>query len=358
MPSSFRDFLFRLFRANEARVHELDYLFWECTTRCNLHCRHCGSDCMLAGSEKDMPSEDFFRAFDTIPRKDRPRDFTVVLTGGEPLLRPDIDEIGKALRRRGVGWSMVSNGYFYDRAMHSRLMGAGMGALTISLDGLENEHDWMRGREGSFERAVRAIAIAAAEPRINFDVVTCVNRRNIHQLQEIHDLLVGMQVKQWRLFTIIPIGRAKDDPELQLSDEEFVRLMEFIKAGRLCKGAPMQVTFGCEGYLGRYERKVRGHPYICRAGLSIASVLIDGRICGCPNIDRDVFSQGNIYQDNFYAVWQQRFEAFRHRDWARKGRCKECPLFKDCLGNGMHNWHGECEDVLNCHYAKTLKSGK
>lgn len=346
--------LFRLFRANETKVHELNYLFWECTTRCNLHCRHCGSDCMAASPDKDMSLEDFLKAFDTIPRKERPREFTVVLTGGEPLLRPDITEIGKALRRRHVGWSMVSNGYFYDEAMHARLMGAGLGALTISLDGLEEEHDWMRGRSGSFGRAVRAIGIAAAERNINFDVVTCVNRRNIGQLQAIHDLLAGMGVKQWRIFTIIPIGRAKDDPDMHLTDDEFKSLMDFIQEKRETRPTPMNVTFSCEGYLGRYERKVRQTPYFCRAGINIASVLIDGRICGCPNIDRDAFSQGNIYTDSLYDVWLHRFGPFRDRSWARRGQCKDCPVFKDCLGNGMHNWHGDCSSVINCHYHKTL----
>ena len=91
-------FLFRLFRDNEVKVHELNYLFWECTTRCNFHCRHCGSDCGMAAREKDMPLEDFLSAVDTIPVKHRPKEFCVVLTGGEPLLRPDILTVGKELR--------------------------------------------------------------------------------------------------------------------------------------------------------------------------------------------------------------------------------------------------------------------
>ncbi len=355
-----RDTLFRLFRANETKVHELNYLFWECTTRCNLHCRHCGSDCMAASEDIDMPLEDFLRALDTIPVKERPSEFTVVLTGGEPLLRPDIAEVGRAIRQRGVRWSMVSNGWFYDEAMHRKLMGAGMGALTISLDGLDENHDWMRGRSGAYPRAERAIALAAAEPRLNFDVVSCINRRSITQLDALYEKLVSLGVRQWRIFTIIPIGRAKDDPDMHLGDAQFKQLMDFIQAKREAAAAvkegprPMNVTFSCEGYLGRYEWKVRSHPFFCRAGINIASVLIDGRICGCPNIDRDAFSQGNIYQNSLWEVWQQRFRPFRDRSWARKGRCAECPVWRDCLGNGMHNWHGDCREVINCHYRKTL----
>ena len=264
MVSLFRNQLGRLFRWNETRIHELNYLFWECTTRCNLHCRHCGSDCTAPGSCPDMPLDDFLRAFDTIPRSAIVPRFTVVLTGGEPLLRPDIEEVGRAIRQRGAGWSMVSNGWFYDEAMHRRLMAAGMGALTISLDGLEPEHDWMRGREGCYRRTLNAIAIAARERRLNFDVVTCVNQRTLPQLQQLHDLLARLGVRQWRIFTIIPIGRAKDDPELHLTNVQFVELMEFIKVKREKQESAMNVTFSCEGYLGRYE---------CRCGRIPSSAM-------------------------------------------------------------------------------------
>ena len=353
MKSGFKWWLWRIFRSNETRVRELNYLFWECTTRCNLHCRHCGSDCTVGSRNPDMPLEDFLRAIDTIPKRNISRGFTVVLTGGEPLLRPDIEEVGRAIRQRGMGWSMVSNGYFYDKNMHSRLLGAGLGALTISLDGLEVEHEWMRGRKGCYSRTIEAIAIAAAERRLNFDVVTCVNKRNIAQLEVIHQVLEGLGVKQWRLFTIIPIGRAAADPEMQLDGAEFRSLMDFIKAKREA-GGPMTVTFSCEGYLGDYETEVRDVPYMCHAGINIASVLVDGRICACPNIDRDRFSQGNIYEDSLWEVWRNRFGEFRDRSWARKGQCADCPVFDRCLGNGMHNWHGDCAEVLTCHYKKTL----
>ena len=92
-------FLFRLFRNNETKVHELNYLFWECTTRCNLHCRHCGSDCSTVNREKDMPLADFLSALDTIPQTHRPKGFTVAITGGEPVLRPDLPDAGKNLKK-------------------------------------------------------------------------------------------------------------------------------------------------------------------------------------------------------------------------------------------------------------------
>ena len=116
--------LFRLFRDYETKVHELNYLFWECTTRCMLRCRHCGSDCSVQSREKDMPLEDFLRALDTIPADHRPRDFSVVLTGGEPLLRPDIAEAGREIRRRGFIMNAVTQVIVLLRthlAFHTRL---------------------------------------------------------------------------------------------------------------------------------------------------------------------------------------------------------------------------------------------
>jgi len=348
-------FVFRLFRNNEVAVHELNYLFWECTTRCNLHCRHCGSDCSVQSREKDMPLEDFLRALDTIPADHRPKDFIVVLTGGEPLLRPDIETAGREISRRGFAWGVVSNGWFFDEAAHERLTAAGLRSVTISLDGLEASHDWMRGHSGSYERALRAIGLCARDPRLAFDVVTCVNRRNLAELPELHRILAGLGVRQWRLFTIIPIGRAAGDPDMLLQPDELCSLMDFIVDKR-AEGGPMKVTFSCEDYLGPYEEKVRDNRFFCHAGVNIASVLIDGRICACPNIDRDLFSQGSIYEDDFYEVWEKRFQPFRHRYWARKGPCADCREWRNCLGGSMHNWHATggpdapgTPALLQCH---------
>ena len=142
--------LFREFKKLETKQHELNYLFWECTTRCNLNCRHCGSDCSKDSYYKDMPLDDFLKALDTIETASE--NFTVVLTGGEPLLRKDIELCGREIRKRGMRWSMVSSGYLYDNEKHISLLNAGLGALTISVDGLESSHNWLRNSNKSFER--------------------------------------------------------------------------------------------------------------------------------------------------------------------------------------------------------------
>lgn len=79
MVSILNQALFRRFKEMETKRHELNYLFWECTIRCNLNCRHCGSDCSKDSSYKDMPLDDFLKALDTIESPSE--NFTVVLTG-------------------------------------------------------------------------------------------------------------------------------------------------------------------------------------------------------------------------------------------------------------------------------------
>jgi len=344
MISSLKRFAFRRFKESETKVHELNYLFWECTTRCNLNCLHCGSDCSKDSEHTDMPLDDFLKAVDTIETK--PENFTVVFTGGEPLLRTDLEQCGRELRKRGFKWSIVTNGYIYNEQRHISLLNAGIGAVTISLDGLRDSHNWLRNNKHSFEKAVNAIELAASSNRLFFDVVTCVNQRNFSELGQIRDLLISKNVKAWRLFTIVPIGRAAHHPDLLLTDSQFLGLMDFITEQR--KSKAIDVKFSCEGYVGKYEPYVRDAYFFCRAGINIGSVLIDGSISACPNIDR-AFSQGNIYRDNFYEIWKTRFQPFRNREWTKVGQCKSCKDYIDCQGNGFHNWHGTRENVLVCH---------
>lgn len=297
-----------------------------------------------------MPLSVFLSALETI--KSKSDTCIIVLTGGEPLLRKDIELCGREFRKRGYRWGLVTNGFIYDEQRHISLLNAGLGALTISLDGLEDTHNWLRNSPVSFSKAGRAITLAASSHRLNFDVVTCVNKRNIKELPDVYEYLAGKGVKAWRLFTITPIGRAKDNDELFLTDLQFRELLDFISLKRNLK--MIDIKFSCEGFVGKYELKVRDSYFFCRAGINIGSVLIDGSISACPNIDREL-SQGNIYRDNFYDVWQNRFKLFRDRKWTKTGICEYCTDYADCQGNGLHNWHGVKENVLVCHNGKLRK---
>ncbi len=296
-----------------------------------------------------MPVNDFIKVVDSIlPHVDR-HQLNIVITGGEPLVRKDLEKAGRMLYDRELPWGIVTNGVLLNPDRFHKLRASGLHNITISLDGLQENHNWMRCHPDSFNNAYAAIKMVAKAEDLNFDVVTCVNRRSLQELQQLKELLIDAGVEHWRLFTIFPSGRAADYPEFDLSENEMKQLMDFIVTTR--KGGKIKASFCCEGFMGGYERKIRDHFYECQAGVCVASVLLDGGIGACPSIRAD-YRQGNIYTDNFWDVWQNRFEKYRDRSWMKTGLCADCSFWRYCEGNGMH-LRDSSGNLLHCNLRKT-----
>lgn len=344
--------LHRRLKKTHRKEHPLRQLFWECTWRCNLSCRHCGSDCKSSSSLPDMPAADFLRVVDSLLPHVDPHRLNVVITGGEPLVRDDIEYVGSQLYDREMPWGIVTNGLLLTSSRLENLRAAGLHNITISLDGLEEDHNWMRNHPGSFKRAYEAIRLAAKASDLNFDVVTCVKRRSLPRFMELKELLIDAGVKKWRLFTIFPAGRAADYPEFNLTREETEILMRFIVDTR--KEGRIKASFCCEGFLGNYEGKVRDNFFECQAGITVGSVLLDGGIGACPSIRAD-YRQGNIYKDDFWDVWQNRFGQYRDRSWMRCGDCADCRFWRYCEGNGMHLRDSD-GNLMHCAITKLTKN--
>lgn len=329
-------------------THPLRQLFWECTLNCNMSCLHCGSDCNKDVRKGEMPLADFLAVLDDV-KFHQPDVKTMVYTiGGEPLVRHDILECGRAITDRGFFWGTVTNGHLLDQAMMKELMRAGLRSISVDIDGTREDHNWLRNNPSSFDRAYNALICIRNTSGLVWDVITCINRRNIASLDKIKAMLVDAGVRRWRCFTISPMGRAVDNENLILSDDEFRVLMDFIVRTR--EEGRIRLSYGCEGYLGEYEGKVRDYHYSCRAGLTVASVLCDGGISGCLSIRSD-FQQGNIYTDKFWDVWNNRFVPYRDREWMKTDQCASCDVFKYCQGNGMHLRDAQGK-LLLCHYHK------
>ncbi len=97
------------------------------------------------------------------------------------------------------------------------LLASGLHSITISLDGFEEAHNWLRNHPRSYTNAMNAIKMLTTTVQdIAWDVVTCVNKKNIQNLIEFKEHLIKTGVKNWRIFTIFPVGRATELPELQL----------------------------------------------------------------------------------------------------------------------------------------------
>lgn len=343
--------LFHKLHKQRVEAHELRTLFWELTLRCNLNCRHCGSDCRADASVKDMPVADFLKVVDTITPHVDPHHTLVIFSGGEALMREDLEICGNELYNRGYPWGVVTNGMLLDNARFNSLLGAGLRSITVSIDGFEDYHNYVRQNDTSFAKALRAIKMIAQNGTVEYDVVTCVSGRNIAAMPDFKEFLIAQGVKSWRIFTIFPVGRAATDESLKITDEQFTSVLDFIEATR--REGRIELSYGCEGFLGGYETRVRDNFYTCQAGISVASIRADGAISGCTSI-RAHFEQGNIYKDNFMDVWNNRFQKFRNREWARKDQCAACKVFDWCLGNGMH-LRGDNEELLMCHYNRLPK---
>ena len=337
--------IWKLREQNLRQEHPLRQLFWECTLRCNLHCRHCGSDCKVLAGQPDMPKEDFLRVLDGVAKKCDPHKVFVIISGGEPLMRDDIEECCAEIYAKGFPWGMVTNGLYLTPQRLEGLLRAGLQSITISLDGLEEDHNWMRGHTQSFQRVDQAISMLVQVPQLVFDIVTCVNRRNYAKLNDIKEYLISKGVEYWRVFTVFPAGRAADDPDMKLTDEEFRGTFDFIRQTK--QEGRIQCNYGCEGFLGNYEGEARDYFFGCQAGVSTGSVLADGSISACLSI-RSNYHQGNIYEDDFMEVWENRFHPYRDREWMKKDDCAKCKYWRYCRGNGMHLRDGDGK-LLLCH---------
>ena len=341
--------LFESLYQKTVEEHKLRTLFWEMTLRCNLNCRHCGSDCRADVSTKDMPLEDFLRVLDeNITPNVNPKEVLIIFSGGEVLMRKDLEQAGAAVSLRGYPWGMVTNGMALTIERLTSLVDAGLSSISISLDGFADTHNHIRCHEDAFERAVKAITAIAKLENIAFDVITCLTPPMVERLEEFKEWMISLGVKHWRIFSIFPAGRASTDPMLNLSNNEFRTALDFIKRTR--KEGRIDVSYACEGFLGEYEAEVRDNFYQCGAGVSVASIRVDGSISGCTSV-RGNYTQGNIYKDDFWEVWQNRFEPFRNREWAHKDSCAECDVWRYCKGGGMHLRDNNGE-LMYCHYHK------
>ncbi len=364
LSTSLKHFLFRIYRKAVIKNHILDYLFWECTLRCNLNCLHCGSDCLKQSQIMDMPAEDFIKVLDDIKANNPAKRMTVCITGGEPLLRNDLEKVGLEIVKRGYNWGIVTNGTLLTPERFISLINAGMTSISFSIDGFEKEHTYLRVNPQSYKHVCKAIQIAVAFQqkygnRLVFDVITCANRQNLDILPQLRDDLIERGVKHWRIFSIFPEGRAGQN-DLSLTKEEYKKLMDFIVETRQYKdekGRSIHLNYSCEGWLGKYELKARDYFFFCRGGINVGSVMCDGSIGACLSVRGKDFIQGNIYHKengqasiSFMDVWNTKFQNMREREWAKIGKCKKCRQWKNCLGNGLHLHHSmECEPA-HCNY--------
>lgn len=326
----------RMRELEQTRGIRLEHLFLELTMRCNERCLHCGSRCGDIAQDEMTPKQ-YHEFLTQIAEDFDPKTFTLCVTGGEPLIRKDFFEIMDDANRLGFLWGMTSNATLITPDTAKDLQRTGMKTISVSIDGLPETHDAFRRTPGGWQKAMEGIEnLIRVGGFQHIQVTTVVTHQNIDQLDELYHIFNDIELDSWRIINIDPIGRAKEHPELLMTNEDFVRMFEFIRNKRMA-GEP--VTYGCEHYLGMdYEREVRDWYFHCGAGKQIASIMSNGDITACLDIERrPEFVMGNIFKDRFKDVWENGFQIFR------KGltceNCEKCGEFEFCKGGAYHTWN-------------------
>jgi len=337
----------RIYREGLKTVPKLRHLFLELTLRCNERCLHCGSNCGDVTSEELTAAQ--YAKFLAEVKGDMGTDGKMLcITGGEPLLRKDFFEIMGAAHDLGFHWGMTSNGTLITPEVAKDLKRVGMGTISISIDGLEETHDAFRRTPGGWKKGMAGIENLLKEGGFKaVQITTVVTHKNIGELEELYKIFNDMDIDSWRVINIEPMGRAKQHPDYLLTDDEYRYMFEFIRNKRIA-GEP--VTYGCSHYLGmEYEREVRDWYFICTAGTYIASIMANGDITACLDIERrPEFIQGNILRDRFKDVWDNKFQIFRRDLSDSNEKCKVCPDVKYCHGDGYHCWDFDKNEPQLC----------
>ncbi|HEY7676040.1 MAG TPA: radical SAM protein [Candidatus Methylomirabilis sp.] len=322
--------------------HELRLVFWETTAGCNLECVHCRRlDVAHEMMRSDLSTAEAYRLVEQIAEVGNP---ILVLSGGEPLIRPDILDIARHARSRGLTVSLATNGTLVTSKLARAIQAAGIARVAVSLDGARAEtHDQFRRQLGSFHRALEGIGYlrwAGVPVQIN----TTVARHNEAELEAIHDLAVDLGAVALHAFLLVPVGcgiQIAEDQMLSPEGYEAIlhRFYDLAQRGRLqCKAtcAPhyYRVVRQRAAAEGRHVVPARhGMAAMtkgCLAGSAVCFVSHKGEVFPCGYLPVEA---GNVRAAPFGSIWRLSpvFASLRDPD-CLDGKCGACEFVHICSG--------------------------
>ncbi len=208
---------------------------WEVTQACDLACVHCRASAQPERDPMELTTEEGRQLIGQIAALRVP---VFVLTGGDPIKRPDLFELIDYARQSGVRVSLTPSATpLLTREIIFRLKDAGLARLAVSMDGARAEtHDGFRGMSGSFARTLDAVRWAN-EAGLPVQINTTFSRRNIGELDDIVALVARLNITLWSVFFLVPTGRGKLND--LLSADEFEQI--FAKLHSLSMTAPFDI---------------------------------------------------------------------------------------------------------------------
>ncbi len=185
---------------------------WEITRSCNLRCRHC----LVDGGNGSHSTLNLNRTIDSLVELNTKE---VLITGGEPLLHPEIFRISSLLSKAGLRVGICTNGTLIDREAASCLKDSGIGYIILSLDGSTSEtHELIRRGQPSFAAACSAAEILSAV-HISVDFTMTVGLHNAHEAGGVVELAAQLAAGSMTFTPILPIGRGAKAHDILISDD-------------------------------------------------------------------------------------------------------------------------------------------
>jgi heme b synthase len=313
---------------------------WEVTRSCNLNCKHCRAASRLGPYPGELSTAQCLRLLDDIASVAKP---VIILTGGEPLLRPDIFDIAAYGSGKGLRMVMATNGTLIDDATVDKMIDAGIKRVSISIDGPNAaSHDDFRAEPGAFDGAMRGVDVMK-KAGMEFQINTTITTANLHQIRDIHDMVVKIGAAAHHIFLLVPTGRGKDLAAQAITAADYEEtLMWFHERSMTCD---IQLKATCAPHYFRIMhqhkrkspppvKKVGGHFHEsnrgCLGGITFCFISHVGQVQPCGYLELDC---GNIQRQSFGDIWETS-DVFGHLrdDGKYGGKCGRCEFLKVCGG--------------------------
>ena len=324
-------------------------VIWNLVRRCNLTCKHCYS----ISADRDFPGEldtaQVFEVMDDLKTFQVP---VLILSGGEPLMRPDIFDISRRAKDLGFYVGLSSNGTLIDRDNIRQIADVGYDYVGISIDGLKKTHDTFRRREGAFEEAMQGIALCQ-QHGIKVGMRFTLTRDNAAELPQILELMRQRDIDKFYLSHLNYAGRGnknrKDDVVHKMTRDAMDLLFDTCWQ-HILDNDPREFVTGNNDADGvyllqwarqRFPEKVDELRTRLQQWGGNASGVNISNIDNLGNVHPDTFwwdyHLGNVKQRPFSQIWPDTSDPLMAglKSFPRplEGRCAQCRYQKICGGN-------------------------
>jgi heme b synthase len=319
---------------------ELRLVAWEVTRQCNLSCLHCRASAESGPYPDELSTAEGRLLLEQIREVGQP---VVILTGGEPLLRPDIFELAGHGHDLGLRMVMAVNGTLLDKEKARRLKESGIQRISISMDGATAEsHDFFRQVQGAYNGILKGVE-AAKSVDLEYQINTTVTRLNLHQLAKIQEKTIELGAVAHHIFMLVPTGRGRALTDQTISAEEYEKTLSWLVNRK--EEIPLSVKATCAPHYYRILRETarqegkeitfqsHGLDAVtrgCLGGAGFCFVSHVGKVQPCGYLEVD---SGQIRKQRFREIYEASPVFLAIRDKSQySGKCGRCEYFRVCGG--------------------------